>query len=271
MSKRALGRGLGALIPGADEQAPPADISIELISPNPYQPRTAFDPGALQELAQSIAEHGLLQPVVVRPAGEGYQLVVGERRLRAAKLAGKASIPAVIMELDERQLAEIALVENLQREDLNPLEEAQAFSRLVTEFNLTQEVLAQRIGKSRSAVANTLRLLNLAPPVQALVAAGTLSPGHARTLLSLAEPEQLAAAEKIISQGLTVRAAEKKQRFRPKTSAKSRDPNLIEIQERLMERLGTKVVLEEKDGKGRIVIEYYSVQDGDRIVRAILQ
>ncbi|MDD2282535.1 MAG: ParB/RepB/Spo0J family partition protein [Eubacteriales bacterium] len=270
MSKRALGRGLGALIPGAEEEVPPSEVSLDSIVPNPHQPRRTFDQEALEELAQSIAQHGLLQPIVVRPHLGRYQLVAGERRFRAAKLAGKSSIPAVIMDLTDRQLAEISLVENLQREDLNPLEEANAYSQLIKEFNLTQEALATRIGKSRSAIANTLRLLNLAPPVQSMVADGRISPGHARTLLSLAVEDQLKAAERIVSKGLTVRTAEKNRQAQRQKKAEPRDPNAVHMQQKLMEHLGTRVALEEKGGKGRIIIEFYSPQDANRIINTIL-
>lgn len=271
MSKRALGRGLGALIPGADDDNSASEIPVERITANPYQPRRTFTQESLEELAQSIAQHGLLQPIVVRPHLGRYQLAVGERRWRAAKLAGKESIPAVVMDLTDRQLAEIALVENIQREDLNPIEEASAFSQLIRDFNLTQEVLANRVGRSRSAIANTLRLLNLAPPVQRMVAEGGLSPGHARTLLSLEASQQLAAAEKIIADGLTVRDAEKKKQARKPAPPKAGDPNIAHLQSQLMEHLGTKVSLEEKDGRGRIVIEFYSAQDASRIVKSILK
>lgn len=271
MGKRALGRGLGALIPGADDEAPSTEVPIDRITANPYQPRRTFTQESLEELAQSIAQHGLLQPVVLRPHLGRYQLAVGERRWRAAKLAGKTAIPAVIMDLTERQLAEIALVENLQREDLNPIEEAGAFAQLIQEFNLTQEVLAARVGRSRSAIANTLRLLNLAPPVQRLVAGGTLSPGHARTLLSMEASQQLAAAERIIAEGLTVRAAEKSNKGRKATPPVAKDPNIVNLQGTLMECLGTKVAVEEKGGRGRIIIEFYSVQDANRILKIIMQ
>ena len=270
MSKRALGRGLGALIPGADDDNPTSEIPVERITANPYQPRRTFTKEALEELAQSIAQHGLLQPVVVRSHLGRYQLAVGERRWRAAKLAGKETIPAIITDLTDRQLAEIALVENLQREDLNPIEEATAFSQLIRDFNLTQEVLATRVGRSRPAIANTMRLLNLAPPVQRMVAEGRLSPGHARTLLSMDTSQQLAAAEKILSEGLTVRDAEKKKKVHKPTPPKANDPNIVHLQNQLMEHLGTKVSLEEKDGKGRIIIDFYSVQDASRIVKSIL-
>lgn len=272
MSKRALGRGLGALIPGADDEQPSAEIALNVIVPNPYQPRKIFDQQALEELAQSISEHGLLQPIVVRPHLGSYQLVAGERRLRAAKLAGLNSIPAVVMELTDRQVSEIALVENLQREDLNPMEEAEAYRKLIEEFNLTQEALAGRIGKSRSAIANTMRLLNLSPVVRDMVADGRLSPGHARTLMTLAEDKQIAAAEKIIQNGMTVRAAESTRKRQTKSPVQAvTDPNTAEVLHQLMEHLGTRVLMEENGGKGRIIIEFYSVQDADRISRLILQ
>ncbi len=270
MSKRVLGRGLGALIPGAEEDVGATEIALERIVPNPHQPRRHFDQHSLEELAQSIVQHGLLQPIVLRPWAEYYQLVAGERRFRAAKLAGLVGIPAIIMELSDSQVAEIALVENLQREDLNPMEEAEAYKRLLEEFNMTQEVLGQRIGKSRSAIANTLRLLNLAQPVQDLVAQGQLTPGHARTLLSLPEDEQVRAAETILSKGLTVRDAEKTSRTRREKPQPGSDPNNVSVQQELMEYLGTRVLLEEKDGKGRIIIEFYSFEDATRIIQSIL-
>jgi ParB family chromosome partitioning protein len=269
MNKRGLGRGLGALIPGALEEQPASEIALIEIVPNPHQPRRFFDPQALGELAQSIAEHGLLQPVVVRPHQGHFQLVAGERRLRAAKIAGLNSIPAIIMELTDRQVAEIALVENLQREDLNPIEEADAYRRLIEEFNLTQEAMAQRLGKSRPTIANTLRLLNLTPAVQEMVSQGKLSPGHARTLLSLAGETQVRAAEKIVLSGMTVRAAEKTKKVREEKPA-SPDPNITELQEQLMEHLGTKVAFEGNGEKGRIIIEFYSPEDATRIIKNIL-
>lgn len=269
MSRQALGRGLGALIPGAGEEQTPSEIALNKIVPNPHQPRKAFDQQALEELAQSISEHGLLQPIVVRPHMGSYQLVAGERRFRAAKLAGLEFIPAVSMELTDRQVAEIALVENLQREDLNPIEEAEAYKRLVEEFNLTQEGLAQRIGKSRSAIANTMRLLSLIPAVQIMIAEGKLSPGHARTIMTMDEADQLAAAEKILNTGMTVRAAEKTRKVEAMPRPKQ-DPNTVEVQQQLMEHLGTRVTLEENGGKGRIIIEFYSAEDASRIINNIL-
>lgn len=271
MGKRGLGRGLNALIPDAEVEKEPVALPIAQIEPNPFQPRRHFDQQALAELAQSIAEHGLLQPIVVRSAPGGYQLVAGERRLRATKLAGKAEIQAIILELSDRQLAELALIENLQREDLNPLEEAQAYRRLIDEFNLTQETLAHRLGKSRSAIANTLRLLNLAPEVQEMLARGELTAGHARTLLTLPAQEQVAAAGTIADSGMTVRAAEKKRGQTKKRPRPRLDPNLTAVQEQLMEYLGTKVEVEHSQNGGKIVIEFYSQADAQRVLTKIVE
>lgn len=271
MAKRALGRGLGALIPGAVEEQLVQEIALDKIVANPHQPRRVFEQQALEELARSISEHGLLQPIVVRPLQGHFQLVAGERRFRAAKIVGLEFVPAMVMELSDMQAAEIALVENLQREDLNPIEEAEALKRLVDEFNFTQEALAARIGKSRSAIANTMRLLSLVPAVRTLVAEGKLTPGHARTLISLEEAEQVKAAERILQKGMTVRAAEKTKKALADPKKPSIDPNIAAIQQRLMEHLGTRVVLEEQGGKGRIIIEFYSVGDANRIVKHILE
>jgi ParB family chromosome partitioning protein len=261
---------LGALIADAETNQEPLAIPMEAIEPNPYQPRRQFDPQALDELAQSIREHGILQPILVRmlPGGK-YQLVAGERRLRAAKLAGMTTIPGLAKELSDRQMAEIALIENLQREDLNPIEEAEAYRKLIDEFNLTQETLANRLGKSRPAIANCLRLLNLEKEVREMIAQGQLSSGHGRTLLGLAREQQLVAARGIIQGGLTVRDAEKNKKPEPKP-APAKDANLYDLQRRLMEHLGTKVVLEQQGERGKIIIDFYSQEDADRIIEAIL-
>ena len=270
MANRGLGRGLGALIPGAVEE-PTSDIALADIEANPHQPRRYFDQQALEELAHSISEHGLLQPVVVRPHQGHFQLVAGERRLRASKIAGLGSIPAVVMELSDRQVSEIALVENLQREDLNPMEEAEAYRKLIEDFSLTQDALAHRIGKSRPAIANTLRLLKLTSQVREMVSQGKLSPGHARTLLSLDGEAQVRAAEKMVLSGMTVRAAEKTKKARSKPKPATSDPNIIEVQQQLMEHLGTRVAVEDNKGRGRVVIEYYSAEDANRIIKKILE
>lgn len=267
-ARRGLGRGLDALIPTADDDLDSVQVALDHIEPNSYQPRRRFDQAGLEELANSIKEHGLLQPVVVRPRPGGYQLVAGERRFRAAKIAQMDSIPAIVMELTDRQVAEVALVENLQREDLNPLEEATAYDKLLKEFNLTQEALANRLGKSRSAIANTLRLLNLAQEVQQLIEEEKITAGHARTLLTLPAEEQIAAARDIIEKKMTVRKAE---RNRKKSGGgKQANPNLVAIQQQLMEHLGTKVTLEQNGRRGRIVIEFYSQEDANRIVNNII-
>ncbi len=269
-TRRGLGRGLGALIPTGEEQQDSEQIAVEEIKSNNFQPRKNFDPTALEELAQSIKEHGVLQPVVVRPVPGGYQLVVGERRMRAAKMVGMETIPAVVMELTDRQMAEIALIENLQREDLNPMEEAVAYSRLLEDFDLTQDALALRLGKSRPAIANTLRLLSLDPQVQQMIEDGKLSAGHGRTLLSLPQEEQAAAAREMLNTGLTVRKAEQKHGKKRKAAPAPLSPNLAEVQQQLMEALGTKVAIEDKGQRGKIVIDYYSPDDANRIVKRIL-
>ena len=290
MSKtRALGKGLGALIPQLEEDdlQNTQEISIEDIETNPYQPRRHFDPESLQELAASIKEHGVLQPLLVRKKDPGYQLIAGERRLRAAKQAGLSTVPVVVKALDDRTVMEIALVENLQREDLNPLEEAEAYQRLITEFNLTQEEVAKAVGKSRPAIANTLRLLNLPEPIQQLVANGQLTMGHARALLSLERSEeQLYISEKIITEKLSVRETEeivrqtrlsgvsretpgeeeeKKQKERQKI-----DPNLQAIIDDMTRLFGTKVRIKKNGERGKIEIEYYSPEEFERITEILL-
>ena len=290
MSKtRALGKGLGALIPQLEEDdlQNTQEISIEDIETNPYQPRRHFDPESLQELAASIKEHGVLQPLLVRKKDPGYQLIAGERRLRAAKQAGLSTVPVVVKALDDRTVMEIALVENLQREDLNPLEEAEAYQRLITEFNLTQEEVAKAVGKSRPAIANTLRLLTLPEPIQQLVANGQLTMGHARALLSLERPEeQLYISEKIITEKLSVRETEeivrqtrlsgvsretpgeeeeKKQKERQKI-----DPNLQAIIDDMTRLFGTKVRIKKNGERGKIEIEYYSPEEFERITEILL-
>ena len=209
MNKKRLGKGLQALIPEIEE-APLADaIEIDTgeIRVNPHQPRKIFDDVKLAELAQSVGQHGILQPLIVRPAADGFELVAGERRLRAAKLAGLTSVPVVIKTLSDRAVMEIALIENLQREDLNPLEEAEAYRRLMDEFDYTQEQLAKSLGKSRSAVANTLRLMSLHVDARHEVAAGRLTEGHARAILSLPLEKQPAAAKKAVELGQIGRAS----------------------------------------------------------------
>jgi ParB family chromosome partitioning protein len=287
---RALGKGLGALIPQIEEEdlQNTQEIPIVEIVINPDQPRRNFDPESLQELTESIKIHGVLQPLLVRRKGLGYQLVAGERRLRAAKLAGLEKVPVVIKELDDRAVMEIALVENLQREDLNPIEEAQAYRRLTDDFKLTQEEVAKAVGKSRSAVANTMRLLHLPEPVQLMVINGQLSMGHARALLSLEEPEQqLFICEKIINENLSVReteeivrlthaslvsreTTEKEEKKREPRTGQKLDPNLQAIVEDMTRLFGTKVRIKKSGDRGKIEIEYYSQEELERITELLL-
>lgn len=280
MNRSGLGRGLGALLPDTGRPGAPTQLPVDQIRPNPYQPRHDFEPQALAELAASIRLHGVLQPVTVResPDGQGYQLVAGERRLRAAKLAGLPTIPATVRPCSERELLELALIENLQREDINPIEAATSYRRCLDEFGLTQEELAERVGKSRSAVANTLRLLRLSAVVQAMIAEGRLTEGHGRALLALeSEAEQLAVAERIEQQQLNVREVEalaKTARAKRPRKAGAAPPAALDADweqfgERLSRRLGTKVELRPgAHGAGTLVIHYYTPEDLDRIAEA---
>ncbi|HEX6971353.1 MAG TPA: ParB/RepB/Spo0J family partition protein, partial [Limnochordia bacterium] len=274
-----LGRGLKALIEDAGVAANDGDgvrlIALDAIRAGRHQPRRRFAEAPLEELAASIREHGVLEPVIVRPVEAGYELVVGERRWRAAQLAGVETVPAIVREMGEREAMELALVENLQREDLNPLEEAEAYRRLMAEFGLTQEEVAARVGRQRPTIANRIRLLELHPQVQELVASGALSAGHAKALLGLPSgPEQVRVAEKIAAEGLSVRAAEALVRRllerRPARRAPVEDPVWREVEERLQSALGTRVRIRRgKGGRGRIEIEFYGDEDVERIVEAI--
>ncbi len=279
---RALGRGLQALLPDAGEAAGVQQVALERIVPNPYQPRLAFDEAALAELAASIEQHGLVQPICLRPApdGERYQLVAGERRWRAAQRAGLATIPALIRPCSERELLEIALVENLQRENINPLEAAAAYRRLIDEFALTQEQVAVKVGRSRAAVANTLRLLKLAAEVRDRLADGRLTEGHARALLMLVdEDQQVLLARRIERDQLSVRDAEEEARALQGRPARRRpqpldpppeDVDLAVFAERLERLLGTRCQIRPRRGEGgTILIEYYTVEDLERIAEAL--
>ncbi|MEW6243815.1 MAG: ParB/RepB/Spo0J family partition protein [Bacillota bacterium] len=276
MGKRGLGKGLGAIIPEltAAPEGALCDLDIESIRPNPRQPRQRWDEEKLRELADSIREHGVVQPIIVRQRDDGYELVAGERRWRAARLAGLKTVPAVIRELSEAELTVVSLIENIQREDLNPMEEARAYHRLVTEFGLTQEVLAKRVGKSRSQVANVLRLLSLDRRTQALVEEGKLSFGHARALLAIEEEkrrQQL--ADRIVKQGLSVREAEsavsEKSRRPKRRDRPVMDPNVAEVEERLRRVLATDVRIKQGRKKGIIEIDYFGLEDLDRILEII--
>jgi ParB family transcriptional regulator, chromosome partitioning protein len=268
-----LGRGLASLIPQRNAGQPATiEIPVGRIAANPRQPRKRFDTEGLASLTASITEHGVLQPILVTETVDGYQLVAGERRLRAAQAAGLERIPAVVRQLADRDQLELALVENLQREDLDPLETADAYRQLIDEFGFTQEDLASRVGKARSTVANTLRLLELAPGVQGAVADGRLTEGHGRALGGLATQLQDRVLDSVIGQELSVRQTEELvRRLRePKAqpegpSARRADPDLERVEEDLRRALGTKVSLARSRRGGRIVIEYYSDEELGRL------
>jgi ParB family chromosome partitioning protein len=288
--KGGLGRGLDALIPTsvipAEITTPSGvvvadrnEIEISLISPNPKQPRTVFDEDQLNELAASIKEVGLLQPPVVRSIGSGkYQLIMGERRYRAAKLAGLKSIPVIIRQTPDDQLLREALVENIHRSQLNPLEEGAAYQQLLNDFGYTHDELADRLGKSRPAITNTMRLLNLPISVQRRVAAGVLTAGHARALLSLSDEKEIEAlANRIVAEGLTVRAVEEivatggaKIKGGSIKRGKLLAPRLKEIGDQLSDALDTRVSVELGKKKGKIVIEFATVEDLERITKEII-
>lgn len=290
MLKKGLGKGLDMLFesaPHEDEAAAessvsPQDVSetqLTLIEPNRNQPRRSFDPEKIDELAQSIREHGLIQPIIITPSQNGrYTIVAGERRWRAAKKAGLKTVPTVIREYSPEETAQIALIENLQREDLNPIEEAAGYRRLMDEFSLTQEAVSEKIGKSRSAVANSLRLLSLDDELQKLVSDGKISGGHARALLAVDDNDaRRELADKIISGGLNVRQAETlaKKLSKPKRTKPQQQPNdaytaeLERIGDRISSELGTKVSISETKKRGRIEIEYYGADDLERILSAL--
>lgn len=281
MAKGGLGKGLNSSIFGNIEENESLvqsngvqTIKLSLIEPNKNQPRKTFDKSKIETLAQSIKEHGIIQPLVVVKNGDMYSIVAGERRWRAAKAAGIAEVPVVIRDYTPRELMEIALIENIQREDLNPIEEALGYKTLMDDFGLTQDELSQRIGKSRSAVANTLRLLALDSKIQKMLISGELSPGHARAVLSV-ENEKLRyeLAQMIISENLNVRqaeaAAKRLNSAKKPPEAKKKTPYDIEldnVMSRLSEHLGTKVKISGSGKKGKIEIEYYGNDDLDRLL-----
>ena len=287
--KQALGRGLSALLPdepafldgAAAEQV--RQLAIDSVRPNPDQPRKIFDPEKLEELTASIRQHGVMQPLVVVEREGGYMIAAGERRWRAAQAAGLKEVPALVRQLDPRELAELSLIENLQREDLTGLEEAQAFSDLMNGHGYTQEALAERLGKSRSHVANTLRQLNLAPHEKKLLEQGKFSPGHARAILSLEEnsPERVLLVSSVIKQGLSVRQAEEQaQRLKTEQAEKaSKKPankqtaTLIheDLARQISRRLGVKVRINGRGGRGRVTLDFNSEDDLQNIVDALLE
>ena len=291
--RRALGKGLESLLPsrqttpvalqGSAEEGiaagKPLEIELEKIDRNPFQTRASFDETKLAELAASIQATGVVQPIVVRPCKDGrYTLITGERRWLASKQAGKSTVPAMVREVSDLQTMEMTVVENLQRADLNPMEQARAYERLSREFRQTQEQMAERTGKDRATVANFLRLLRLPDDVQQMVEAGQLSFGHARALLALPSPDAIAtAAQKVLALGLNVRATESlvqglihpEAKTKDEKPTKSVDPNVREAQEQLRRRLGLKVTIEDKKGKGRVIIEYSGVDDFDSLLNAL--
>ena len=278
MNRKALGRGLGALLSSdrtIDLGAEQSEVDLNLIVPGAMQPRTNFDEAALENLAESIRTHGIVQPLLVRRRGEGFELIAGERRWRAAKLAGLARVPVLVKEVADENLLEIALIENIQRENLNPIEEAQAYKRLIENVGLTQEALATRVGRDRSYITNYLRLLKLPPDLQQLVVEGRLSTGHARTIVGLSHADvQRRLARQVIEDGLSVRATEilvqKASADRPARAPRISqpvDPNIRAAETKLRRALGTQVRIVQmgSEGRGKVEISFYNAQDLDRI------
>lgn len=285
MEKKALGKGLQALLPEKktlvwkveqDGQAV-SQIGLDQILPNRYQPRNTFVEAELAELAQSITEHGVLQPIVVRRKGDGmYELIAGERRFRAAKIAGITKIPALIKNSNDEKSLAIALVENIQRQNLNPIEEAKAYSRLMGEFGLTQDLVSRSVGKDRSSIANILRLLSLPKDVQQMIESGVLSLGHAKVLAGLPSPEaQLQLARRVVAEQLSVRQMEQMLSSQKKggknTSPKTESPAFRNLEEQFRKRLGTKVQVKAGTRGGQVIIHYFSNDELDRITSIILE
>ena len=292
--RRALGKGLESLLPNrsaaaqpvpapaesASNEGTPREIPLNMIDRNPYQTRSHFDEAQLAELAASIAATGVVQPILVRPIPNGrFQLIAGERRWTASGQAGKSSVPAIVRPVSDQQAMEMTVVENLQRSDLNPMEQARAFERLSQDFHLTQEQIAKRTGKDRTSIANSLRLLRLPKEVQAKVETGELSFGHARALLSLESPEAITkAAQKVLALSLSVRQTEsfvqnlnhpEKKQSEPKLK-EPLDPNVREARDLLQRALGLKVIIDDKGGRGRVTIEYSSVEGFDALMMRIV-
>jgi ParB family chromosome partitioning protein len=278
--RRALGKGLSQLIAEQYDSAP-TEASVDDILPNARQPRTLFDQETLEELAASIRQYGLIQPLVVRPLAEGkYELIAGERRLRASKIAGLRTVPIVLRSAGNQSALEIALIENVQREDMNPLECARSYRRLIEEFGLTQEQVADRVGKARVSIANTLRLLRLSPPVQKGIEDGKISEGHARALLAFdSEAKRMAAFEAILTQGLSVREVEKLAQPRPEKAAVIEppkpkpvvDPNIRALEDEISRTLSapTKIVRTGSGAAGKLTIEFFDDDDLQRILEAL--
>lgn len=286
--RRALGKGLDSLLPRTPASTPapeaeggrPREIPVEQIDRNPFQTRSVINQDQLAELAASITANGVVQPILVRPLPNGrFQLIAGERRWRASQLAGKKTIPAILRQVSDEQAMEITIVENLQRADLNPMEQARAFERLSREFHMTQEQMAQRTGKDRATVSNFLRLLKLPSGVQTRVESGEISFGHARALLALEHAEQIEkAVQRIVALSLSVRQTESYVQglINPEKAAKKAakkeppaDPNVREAQESLQRALGLKVTIEDRNGRGRVIIEYARLEDFDTLLEQL--
>ena len=278
MEKRVLGRGLGALIPEktnatTESMQGVSKVQIDKIRVNKFQPRQDFDKTTLEDLASSIKEKGIIQPIIVRECEEGYELIAGERRFRAVKMLGIREIPAIVKNVSDVDSLELSIIENVQREGLNPIDQAKAYQRLLDEFGMTQEDIADTIGKDRSTITNILRLLKLPEKIRGYVSRGTISMGHARALLALHNnAEQLRLCTKIIQQDLSVRDTEKhakKASSLPKQDNKAKDPNLTSIEEELRDRFGTKVKISKGKRGGKIEIEFYSDNDLDRVINLL--
>src|SRR5690348_3883389 len=282
MNRKALGRGLGALLSSDStitlDSEPTTEVDVDAIVPGPMQPRTHFDEGALEGLADSIRTQGIIQPLLVRRTADRYELIAGERRWRAARLAGLSKVPVVVKDVADKDLLEIALIENIQRENLNAIEEAQAYQRLIENVGLTQEALAERVGRDRSYITNYLRLLKLPDDLQNLVVDGRLSTGHARAILGLSQvDQQRKLARQVIDGGLSVRATEHLVRkavdgTAPPKTASAVDPNIRAAETKLRRALGTQVRIVQLrgEGQGKIEISFFSNQDLDRIYNLLL-
>ena len=271
MAREALGRGLAALLEGADAtvESELTELPVLQIRPNPFQPRQHFDPERLRELADSIRQQGVIQPILVRRGAEGYELLAGERRLRATQMAGYETIPALVKSANDQEALEVALLENLQREDLNPMEEARAYQRLQAEFQLTQDEVAQRVGRDRSSVTNMLRLLKLSPSLQADIEAGRLSMGHARALLALdSEEAQRRLRDQILADGLSVRETENQVRIekRQRVAKPSKPTHLEAVEKALYRRFGAQVAIKPGRKRGKIEITYQGEEDLQRLL-----
>jgi ParB family chromosome partitioning protein len=279
--RQALGRGLSALIPEPEGPAPPApaaavEIPVGALDPNPFQPRSAIDPARLAELAASIRESGIVQPILVRRRGERYQIIAGERRLRAAQATGLATVPVTVRDVPDEQLLELALVENIQREELNPIEEAQAFHRLQDEFRLTQEEIARRVGRDRTTVANTLRLLRLPRELREMVSGGKLDAGHARALLALDRAEdQVALGREAARKGLSVREVERRVAYlrapRGARSGPRKDANTRAAEERLRAALGARVEIARRGRGGQIRVLFAGEAELSRLFELLVR